>query len=174
MYTRNLKTLCPTLPNPGSLLTRTGSAHHGTGARVPLLPVCSRIVSIIVAVVWARPCPCKIYPSNMVYIKSKFSHVPDFPSDTNAWSFLLNHPLGLPAPLQDHVMFIDGLTGFRRTRYEFIERVEIAAAALTTSQGCLRLQPTDTVAVLSENCLVIIGFVPHYSTRRKSLTILCS
>lgn len=71
-------------------------------------------------------------------------------------------------------MFIDGLTGFKRTRYEFIERVEIAAAALTTSQGCLRLLPTDKVAVLSENCLVIIGLIPHYSARRKSLTILCS
>lgn len=58
-------------------------------------------------------------------------------------------------------MFIDGLTGFKRTRYEFLERVETVAAALTTSQGGLRLRPTDMVAVLSENCLVIIDFVPY-------------
>ena len=101
----------------------------------------------------------------MVYIESHFTRFPDFPSDTNAWSFFLNHPFGLPAPLQDHVMFIDGLTGFKRTRYEFIERVEIAATALSTSQGCLGLEPTDTVAVLSENCLVIIGFIPYYLTK---------
>jgi hypothetical protein len=56
-------------------------------------------------------------------------------------------------------MFIDGLTGFKRTRYEFLERVGIAAAALTTSQSGLQLEPTDIVAVLSENCLVSIGFV---------------
>jgi len=62
-------------------------------------------------------------------------------------------------------MFIDGLTGFKRTRYEFIERVEVAAAVLTTSQGGLRLEPTDMVAVLSENCLVIISFVPYHSTK---------
>ena len=154
------------------LLTRTGPAHHATGTHVPVLSVCPQVAFISVAVAWARPYPCKIYPSNMVYIKSYFSHFPDFPSDTNAWSFLLNHPLGLPAPLQDHVMFIDGLTGLRRTRYEFIERVEIAAAALTTSRGCLRLEPADRVAILSENCLVIIGFIPYYSTKRISLTIL--
>lgn len=54
-------------------------------------------------------------------------------------------------------MFVDGLTGFKRTRYEFIERVELAGAALTTSRGGLGLKPTDMVAVLSENCLVIVG-----------------
>jgi len=62
-------------------------------------------------------------------------------------------------------MFIDGLTGFKRTRYEFLDRVEVAAAALTTSQGGLRLEPTDMVAVLSENCLVNISFVPYHSTK---------
>jgi len=54
-------------------------------------------------------------------------------------------------------MFIDGLTGFTTSRYEFLERVEIAAAALTTSQGDLTLKPTDMVAILSENCLAIIA-----------------
>jgi len=113
--------------------------------------------------------------SNMVYIKPYFTHFPDFPKDTNAWSFHLNHPLGLlPAPLPDHVMFIDGLTGFRRTRYEFLDRVELSAAALTSSQGGPQLEPTDMVAVLSENCLVIIGFVPHYFHQVLSLTILRS
>jgi hypothetical protein len=92
----------------------------------------------------------------MVYVKTYFPHFPDFSRDTNAWSFFLNHPLGLPAPLPDHVMFIDGLTGVKRTRYEFIERVEAAGAALTTSRG-VGLQPTDMVAVLSENCMVNIG-----------------
>ena len=62
-------------------------------------------------------------------------------------------------------MLIDGLTGFKRTRYEFIERVEAAAAALTTSQDGLRLEPTDMVAVLSENCLVIISSIPYHSTK---------
>lgn len=73
-------------------------------------------------------------------------------------------------------MFIDGLTGFKRTRYEFIERVEIAATALTTSQGCLGLEPTDIVAVLSENCLVNIGSIPYSLTKHQSssLTIVCS
>ena len=98
----------------------------------------------------------------MVYIKPYFPDLPHFPPDTNAWSFLSNYSFGLPTPVEDHVMFIDGLTGFKRTRYEFLERVEIAAAALTTSQGGLRLQPTDMVAVLSENSLVNITFVPYY------------
>jgi len=52
-------------------------------------------------------------------------------------------------------MFINGLTGFKRTRYQFLERVELAGAALTTSRGGLGLKPTDVVAVLSENSLVI-------------------
>ena len=56
-------------------------------------------------------------------------------------------------------MFIDGLTGFTTSRYQFLERVEIAAAALTTSQGGLALKPTDMVAVLSENCMVNIGYI---------------
>lgn len=94
----------------------------------------------------------------MVYIKSYLPPLPDFPKDTNAWSFFLNNPFGLPAPLPDHVMFIDGLTGLKRTRYEFIERVETAGAALTVSRGGPRLKSTDMVAVLSENCLVITGF----------------
>ena len=109
--------------------------------------------------------------SNMVYTKSHFSHFPDFPTDTNAWSFLVNHPLGLPAPLPDHVMFIDGLTGFKRPRYQFLERVQLAAAALTTSRGGLGLKPTDMVAVLSENCLVIITSLQCYIRKlRDSLT----
>jgi len=71
-------------------------------------------------------------------------------------------------------------TGFKRTRYEFIERVEVAATALSTSQGCLGLGPTDIVAVLSENCLVIIGFytillnqAPIFESHRPLLLGLC-
>ena len=72
-------------------------------------------------------------------------------------------------------MFIDGLTGFKRTRYEFIERVELAGAALTTSRGGLGLKPTDMVAVVSENCLVIIpSFLPILSEEALGLTNLRS
>jgi len=116
-------------------------------------------ISRLASVARSRPQPPQlqlVHPkSNMVYTKSQFSHVPDFPTDTNAWSFLLHHPLGLPAPLPDHVMFVDGLTGFKRTRYQFLERVELAGAALITARGGLRLKPTDMVAVLSGNCLVV-------------------
>ena len=56
-------------------------------------------------------------------------------------------------------MSIDGLTGFTTSRYQFLERVEIAAAALTTSQGDNALKPTYMVAVPSEICLVIIGYI---------------
>ena len=125
---------------------------------------------------WHRSCGRAVAPqlrldSNMVYTKSHFSHFPDFPTDTNAWSFLVNHPLGLPAPLPDHIMFIDGLTGFQRTRYQFLGRVELAGAAFTTSRGGLGLKPTDMVAVLSENCLVIISSLRYCIRKlRASLT----
>ena len=146
-----------TWPNPRSLFAHPWLAsvrfpvQQGTGG--PVFRI-SRLASVA----RSRPPPqlqLDHLKSNMVYTKSQFSHVPDFPTDTNAWSFLLNHPLGFPAPVPDHVMFVDGLTGFKRTRYEFLERVELAAAALTTARGGLGLKPTDVVAVLSGNCLVI-------------------
>lgn len=66
---------------------------------------------------------------------------------------------GLKTPeTPDYVLHIDGLTGLKRTRKEFDERVLLGLTALTapTLKGGLGLNGSagDIVGVLSFNCLV--------------------
>lgn len=92
----------------------------------------------------------------MVLVNTKFHAVPAFPA-MNVYSFLLNHPLGQPAPLKDHVLHIDGLTGHSRTRYQFLERVAHVGFGLGAPKPeGIGLLPGDMVAIISENCLVSV------------------
>jgi acyl-CoA synthetase (AMP-forming)/AMP-acid ligase II len=56
----------------------------------------------------------------------------------------------------DHVLYIDGLSGQKRTRGEFKARVALARTALGSKveQGGIGLDSESMIAILSENCIV--------------------
>jgi len=58
--------------------------------------------------------------------------------------------------MPDYVMYIDGITGQTRTRYEILERVYDGATALGAPKeaGGLGFTSNDIVAIMSDNCLV--------------------
>jgi len=86
----------------------------------------------------------------MVHVKSLLPDPPTF-SPTNIHTLLLEY-----RDVPDHVLYIDGLTGQKRTRNEFKIRVALARTALgsNSEQGGLGLDSGSMVAILSENCMV--------------------
>ena len=103
----------------------------------------------------------------MPLIKSKFPGLPALPP-MNVHTFMFESAPGNQVP-DDHVLYVDGITGETRTRGQFIERVRDAATALAAhvADGGLGLsfgatgaptifasQPKELVAIFSPNCLV--------------------
>lgn len=88
-----------------------------------------------------------------MYLKSPFPPVPPLPP-TNYHNVVFQRPGQESIP--DHIMQIDAVTGQKRTRAEFIERIYDGATALGASReaGGLGLTPNDMVGILSDNCLV--------------------
>ena len=86
--------------------------------------------------------------------QSPYPEVPPFP-DRNV-TYLFNNPEEEADPENDFVIHIDGVTGEKRTKIQFFERVYDGATALAASpsKGGLGLLPSDMVGILSHNCLV--------------------
>ncbi|CCL98279.1 uncharacterized protein FIBRA_00273 [Fibroporia radiculosa] len=74
-------------------------------------------------------------------------------ADQNVHDFLFNKPARTPDV--DYPIHIDALTGVRRTRSEFIDRVRDGATALVAplSSGGFEIGPNEHVGILSYNCL---------------------
>ncbi|KAJ3484237.1 hypothetical protein NLI96_g5759 [Meripilus lineatus] len=95
-----------------------------------------------------------------MYLTSRFSPIPPFPNK-NIEEILFNFPgqEGLP----DHTLHIDALTGRRRSKKEFAERVRDASTALGSpaSDGGLGLsgEAGDIVGICSTNCMEYITLV---------------
>ena len=92
--------------------------------------------------------------------KSFFPDPPKVP-ESNVHHLLLNRPDQKEWP--DYTLFVNVITGQRRSFREFVERVRDGATALGAdmSQGGLGLRPEneEVVGILSENCLV--RCIPH-------------
>lgn len=86
--------------------------------------------------------------------KSLFPPLPPIPDENHY--YILSGLKETAEP--DYVLHIDGLTGYKRTRKEFDERVLLGLTVLTapTSKGGLGLSGAsrDVVGVLSYNCMV--------------------
>ncbi|KAJ3538651.1 hypothetical protein NM688_g6485 [Phlebia brevispora] len=90
---------------------------------------------------------------NMVYLKSPYPSIPAIP-DLNVHHALFNAPGQEKVP--DYVLYIDGLTGRKRTWFEFRDLVYDGATALAApvSAGGLGLDGSrDIVGLYSHNCL---------------------
>ncbi|CCM00166.1 uncharacterized protein FIBRA_02194 [Fibroporia radiculosa] len=74
-------------------------------------------------------------------------------ADQNVHDFLFNEPARTPDT--DYPIHIDALTGERRTRSEFVERVRDGATALVapSSSGGFEIGPNEHVGILSYNSL---------------------
>ncbi|KZT12012.1 acetyl-CoA synthetase-like protein [Laetiporus sulphureus 93-53] len=87
-------------------------------------------------------------------IRSPFKPVPPLP-EQNVHDFLFNHPDNQPA--KDYTVHVDGLTGRKVSRHEFVERVRDAATALGTPtiEGGLGIGEKDgeIVGIFSHNAL---------------------
>ena len=94
-----------------------------------------------------------------MYLCSAFPPVPPIPP-TNYHNLIFHRPD--QANIRDHVMQIDGITGQRRNRYEFIERVYDGATALGAPKeaGGLGFTSNDVIGIMSDNCLVSILVLP--------------
>jgi len=90
-----------------------------------------------------------------MYLRSAYPPVSPIPP-TNYHNLLFRGPG--QANITDHVMQIDGVTGQKRNRYEFIERVHDGATALGASKefGGLGLTSNHMIGIMSDNCLVSI------------------
>jgi hypothetical protein len=79
--------------------------------------------------------------------------LPPFPP-TNYHNLLFRGPD--QENIRDHVMYIDAVTGQKRTRSEFVERVYDGATAIGAPKeaGGLAFTPNDMIGILSDNCLV--------------------
>lgn len=90
-----------------------------------------------------------------MYLQSLYPPVPPTP-DQNYHHALFSNPRQGDIP--DYTLHIDGLTGRRRSRKEFDERMRDGATALAASldEGGLALngQSGDVVGIFSTNCLV--------------------
>ncbi|KAI0926941.1 hypothetical protein AcV5_007605 [Taiwanofungus camphoratus] len=92
-------------------------------------------------------------------VKSPFPPVPPQP-DQNVFDLLFNQPER--APKTDYTLHIDAITGSRRSRNEFLDRVRDGATALSLllSAGGLGLgAKNEIVGILSHNCLDYIVLV---------------
>lgn len=85
----------------------------------------------------------------MVHVKSFLPDPPTLPP-TNISTFLLDS-----RDVPDHLLYIDGLSGQRRTRNEFKERVGLARTILGSKveNGGVGLDSQCMVAIFSENCM---------------------
>ena len=92
----------------------------------------------------------------MVHVKSFLPDPPTLPP-TNIAAFLLGSN-----EVPDHVLYIDGESGQKRTRNEFKARVGLTRTALGSKvdEGGLGLDSQCMVAILSENCMVSRLFFP--------------
>jgi acyl-CoA synthetase (AMP-forming)/AMP-acid ligase II len=86
----------------------------------------------------------------MVHVESLLPVLPVLPP-MNIHTFMLEM-----REVPDHILYIDGLSGQKRSRSEFKARVALARTALGTKveQGGLGLDSESMVAILSENCIV--------------------
>ncbi|KAF8523329.1 hypothetical protein BU17DRAFT_43935 [Hysterangium stoloniferum] len=93
-----------------------------------------------------------------MYLHSPYPSIPPLPP-TNYHNLLFRTP-GQRA-LADHTMHIDAVTGQRRTRSGFIERVYDAATALGAdkSRGGLGFGQGHMIGIMSDNCLEYITIV---------------
>lgn len=84
--------------------------------------------------------------------KSPFPDVPPLP-DQNIHNFIFDKDR---IPAEDYVVHIDALTGEKRTRDEFLDRVRLAATALCQPrpEGPGIDGGRDIVGILSHNSLV--------------------
>lgn len=110
-----------------------------------------------------------------MYLTSRFSPIPPFPNK-NIEEILFNFPgqEGLP----DHTLHIDALTGRRRSKKEFAERVRDASTALGSpaSDGGLGLsgEAGDIVGICSTNCMVSKHTLSQVLSESRSLRIVLS
>lgn len=88
-----------------------------------------------------------------MYLQNPYPPVPTLPV-TNYHNVLFRAPERSNIP--DHVMHIDALTGQKRTRLEFIERMYDGATALGAAKnaGGLGLSSNNIIGIMSDNCLV--------------------
>lgn len=95
-----------------------------------------------------------------MYVRSPYPPLPEVPP-TNYHNILFRGPQ--QSDMHEHVMHIDGLTGKKRTRSEFIERMYDGATALGAGKnaGGLGFSSKNMIGILSDNCLVSIGWY-HY------------
>ncbi|KAG2123809.1 hypothetical protein DEU56DRAFT_828795 [Suillus clintonianus] len=88
-----------------------------------------------------------------MYYKSLYPDLPKVP-ESNAHHLIFNRPDQQEWP--DYTLFVNVVTGKRRSFKEFVERVRDGATALgaDVAQGGLGLRPEngDLVGILSENC----------------------
>ncbi|KAF8581026.1 acetyl-CoA synthetase-like protein [Ramaria rubella] len=87
-----------------------------------------------------------------MYLRSLYPPVPPLPS-TNYLNVLMNQPDMPEVP--DHDIFIDAITGQKRTRSEYMDRLFDAATALGAppDKGGLGLTSKNIIGILSDNCI---------------------
>ena len=90
-----------------------------------------------------------------MYLRSPYPPLPVLPH-TNYHNFLFRG--SQQADIPEHVMHIDGITGQKRTRSEFVDRMYDGATALGAEKnaGGLGFSSRDMIGILSDNCLVSI------------------
>lgn len=94
-------------------------------------------------------------------IESPFP-LPSLP-ETNTFDFLFKNPLLPPVP-DDHVSYIDGLTGAKRTRGDHLDLVRRTATALVASlgEGGLGMRAGEMVGLYSSNNAVRLSVSDIY------------
>jgi len=99
-----------------------------------------------------------------MHLSSLFPPIPDLPSPTNYYSFLVDRPEVERWP--NYTVYIDGVTGESIRIRPLLDRIETAATGLAASsaEGGLGLHGGDghLVGLLSENCLVSAFPYQHY------------
>ncbi|KAI0699126.1 hypothetical protein BC835DRAFT_1405225 [Cytidiella melzeri] len=98
----------------------------------------------------------------MVYFASKFPSPPPVPN-ANIYELLFNSPTPTGEPTPDHALYIDIVSGRKRTFYEHKELIRDGATALGApiSQGGLGLsaQGGDMIGIYSHNCMDFVALV---------------
>lgn len=92
------------------------------------------------------PAPLNQYQNVTMLVKSHYQEIPVIPP-TNYHNILFH-----TSPSQDYVIHIDTHSGQQRTRFEFMDRIKLAATALT---GCLQdRNGNDFVGIVAFNSSV--------------------
>jgi hypothetical protein len=91
-----------------------------------------------------------------MHLTSPYPPIPDLPSPTNYYSFLVDRPEVKKWP--NYTVYIDGMTGKSIRLRPFFDRVDMAATGLAASGAIgglgLRSEDGHSVGLLSENCMV--------------------